>query len=63
MKNVFLWTVYFFLLVSIGACKKEKNLTKTIQLENLVWNKIEEGLTLNIIDAGSELYLANKIRF
>jgi hypothetical protein len=60
MKNVFRWIVCFCLLVSIVACKKEKNQPKTIQLENLVWNKIEEGLTLNIIDVGSELYLAKQ---
>ena len=60
MKNVFHWIVCFCLLLSLGACKKEKNQPKSIQLENLVWTKIQEGLTLNIIDVGSELYLAKQ---
>lgn len=60
MKQPFqLFMLAIMIAFNIG-CKKEKNQSKTIQLENLKWSKVNDGLSFNLIAVGNELFLSTQ---
>jgi hypothetical protein len=47
MKQPFQLFMLAIMIASNIGCKKEKNQSKTIQLENLKWSKVSDGLSIN----------------
>ncbi len=60
MKLFFQLMLLAGMLLCMNGCSKEKNQSKTIQLENLNWTKINDGLSINLIAVGNELFLTKQ---
>lgn len=60
MIKIFRLAVLAFIILSINSCRKDKNQTKTIRIENLSWMKVHDGLSLNVLAIGAELYLTKQ---